>query len=83
MDFGGKDYKTFGLDGHTFDRRCIFLFKEGDNNYSISSNNCATFGLYFEGIFITLNIILLKKPARYRGTIHIFLSQNYGFINIT
>ena len=35
MDFGGKDYKSFGLDGHTFDRRCIFLFKEGDNNYSI------------------------------------------------
>ena len=26
----------FGPDGHTFDRRWIFLYKEGDYNYSIS-----------------------------------------------
>ena len=32
---GGKGYKTFGADGHTFDR-WIFLYREGDNNYGIS-----------------------------------------------
>ena len=36
MDFVGKGYKIFGLDGNTFDRRWIFLYREGDNNYSIS-----------------------------------------------
>ena len=36
LDFGGKGYKIFGPDGHTFDRRWIFLYREGDNNYSIS-----------------------------------------------
>ena len=29
LDFGGNDYKTFGLDGHTFDRRWTFFYKEG------------------------------------------------------
>ena len=33
---GGKGYKIFGPDGHTFDSRWIFLYREGDNNYSIS-----------------------------------------------
>ena len=28
LDFGEKDYKMFWLDGRTFDRRWIFLFKE-------------------------------------------------------
>ena len=36
LDFGGKGCKVFGPDGHTFDRRWIFLYREGDNNYSIS-----------------------------------------------
>ena len=36
VDFVGKGYKIFGLDGNTFDRRWIFLYREGDNNYSIS-----------------------------------------------
>ena len=36
MEFGGKGYKIFGLDEYTFDRRWIFLYKEGDNNYSFS-----------------------------------------------
>ena len=35
MDFGGNGCKIFGLDGHTFDKRWIFLYREGDN-YSIS-----------------------------------------------
>ena len=33
--FGEKGNKIFGLDGRTFDRRWIFLYGEGDNNYSI------------------------------------------------
>ena len=37
LDFGGKGYTIFELDGHTFDRR--FLFQEGDNSYSISTGN--------------------------------------------
>ena len=36
LDFGVKGYKIFGLDGHTFNRRWIFLYMDGDNNYSIS-----------------------------------------------
>ena len=36
LDFARKGYKTFGLDGHTFDRRWIFLYRKGDNNYGIS-----------------------------------------------
>ena len=36
LDFGVKGYKIFGLDGHAFDKRWIFLCREGDNNYSIS-----------------------------------------------
>ena len=36
LDFGGKDYTIFGLYEHTFDRRWIFFYREGDNNYSIS-----------------------------------------------
>ena len=31
-----ESYKIFGLDTHTFERRWIFLYREGDNNYSIS-----------------------------------------------
>ena len=37
LDFVGKVYKMFELDGHTFYRRWIFLIKEDDNNYSIST----------------------------------------------
>ena len=33
---GREGYKILGPDGHTSDRRWIFLYKEGDNNYSIS-----------------------------------------------
>ena len=33
----GKAAKFFGLDVNTFDRRWIFLFREIDNNYSIST----------------------------------------------
>ena len=36
LDFGGKGYKTFGIDGHTFDRRWMFLYRECGNNYTIS-----------------------------------------------
>ena len=32
LDFCGKGYKIFGPDGHTFDRRWRFLYREGDNN---------------------------------------------------
>ena len=35
MDFGGKGYKIFGPDGHTFDKRWLFLYREGANNYNI------------------------------------------------
>ena len=62
MDFGGKGYKIFGLNGHTFDRRWIFLYREGDNNYSISMT---IFGYNPKLVFvITLNIkfFLLQKP---------------------
>ena len=55
LNFGGKGYKIFGLDGHTFDRRWVFLYREGDNNYSISM----TIYVYNpQVIVITLNIKL-------------------------
>ena len=28
LDFGGKGYKIFGLDGRTFDRRWISLYRD-------------------------------------------------------
>ena len=31
-----ESYNIFGPDGHGFDRRWIFLYREGDNNGSIS-----------------------------------------------
>ena len=31
-----ESYKIFGPDEHTSDRTCIFSYREGDNNYSIS-----------------------------------------------
>ena len=37
FDFGGQGCKIFGLDAHTFDRRWIFLFREADSNYNIST----------------------------------------------
>ena len=33
LDFDGKDYKIFGLDGRAFG---YFYIRNGDNNYSIS-----------------------------------------------
>ena len=43
MKFGicKKCYKIFGLDGHTFDRKYILLFREGDNDCFISTKNLA------------------------------------------
>ena len=32
-----KRLKIFGLHDHAFDKKRIFLFMEGDNNYSIST----------------------------------------------
>ena len=32
LDFGGKDYKIFGLDG----RYGYFYIRKGDDNYSVS-----------------------------------------------
>ena len=50
MKFGicKKCYKMFGLNGHTFDRKYILLFREGDNDCIISTKN----------FIITLNIKL-------------------------
>ena len=36
MDFEGKGCKMFGLDRRTFVGEMDILYREGDNNYSIS-----------------------------------------------
>ena len=37
FEFGVKGWKIFGLHDHAFDKKRIFLFMKGDNNYSIST----------------------------------------------
>ena len=36
MDFGGKDYKVFGLDGCILIEDGYFYIRKGDNKYIIS-----------------------------------------------
>ena len=54
----------FGPDGHTFDRRWIFLYKEGDYNYSISMT---IFGYNITQSYrydTEYQVVLLQKPQK-------------------
>ena len=37
---GGKGYKLFGLDGHTFNKRLIFSFRERGLILTVSLRQC-------------------------------------------
>ena len=63
LDLGGKGYKKFGLDGHIFNSRWIFLYREGDNNCSISK----TILVITPQVIVVKHIIfLLQKPEGIR-----------------
>ena len=63
MDLGGKGYKKCGLDGHIFNSRWIFLYREGDNNCSISKTILVVTP---QVTVVKHKIVLLQKPEDIR-----------------
>ena len=67
LDLGGevgKGYKIFGPDGHAFDRRWMILYREGENNCSIS---VTIFGYNITQSYrcnTEHQVVLLQKPQK-------------------
>ena len=68
MDFGGKGYKIFGPDGHTFDKRWLFLYRESANNYNI----------FMTILGFIADLCTINDHVGFDGNLRIYIFQSYN-----